>query len=511
MSIAWAGGVVRQTGSAPIRTAHSPTNTSIGHRRNEARASVGLGAPISGVAMDGGRAALCLVLLVAAGVGLSEGATDVRADVFVATEQELGCEKFRTSFISFAAVSLPASRTHRAKTDDRAASAVGAVVSVQPSQAAELAAIVAANPPGTTYKFASGLYRLGTKPIYPKDGITFEGAVPCAPTGPTARPDPHVLGGGAAWRAASNGKEVLQMCESSGVKPTVLSGAVLLQNATRDPATGYWHQAGVAGLDSGQHGACCAAAGQQMCVLGARPACGFPNDLFFEGTKYHKLFRRAPSIANMSKSELSWYIQFDQPNPSGAMFHYGTGTVYFSLPPAFDEQYSDDSPPEVEVSVLPKLFYAGGGWDPKGSGASNVTVKNLVVEKVASYAQAAAIMSSCSPADAAAGKLDCGWQVESVEVRFSHGGGIHNSAGARVLNSSAHHNGQSGTGGGSGLVHGCEIAYNNQAGFDCGWEAGGAKWVTHTGSLEISANFVHDNLGDGLWDDVARYVLSNLR
>eukprot|EP01047_Picozoa_sp_COSAG01_P095909 COSAG01_NODE_26517_length_711_cov_1.741830_2_plen_79_part_01 len=68
-----------------------------------------------------------------------------------------------------------------------------------------------------------------------------------------------------------------------------------------------------------------------------------------------------------------------------------------------------------------------------------------------------------------------------MEVRQSHGGGIHTSNGARIINSSAHHCGQSGTGGGSGIVHGCEIAYNNQAGFAAGWEAGGAKWVTHTG------------------------------
>jgi hypothetical protein len=33
------------------------------------------------------------------------------------------------------------------------------------------------------------------------------------------------------------------------------------------------------------------------------------------------------------------------------------------------------------------------------------------------YAQAAAVMTSCNPADEAAGKIDCGWEVSDIEVR----------------------------------------------------------------------------------------------
>jgi hypothetical protein len=88
----------------------------------------------------------------------------------------------------------------------------------------------------------------------------------------------------------------------------------------------------------------------------------------------------------------------------------------------------------------------------------------MVVEKMAGYAQAAAVMTSCNAADEAAAKIDCGWEVSNIEVRFSHGGGIHNSNGARILNSSVHHNGQSGLGGNNGIVDGVEVEKKQQSG-----------------------------------------------
>jgi hypothetical protein len=274
--------------------------------------------------------------------------------------------------------------------------AAAAIVDVAPAQAGELAQIVASHSPGTTFRFAPGVYRL-TAPLRPKDGDVFEGATSCAPPGPAARPDPMVLGGGDAWRARTNGAEVLTMCETQqhgATAPTVLSGAVLLQNATKDPATGFWKVTGLRHLDSGQHGDCCMTAAQQLCVLGARPACGFPNELFLDGTH---LFRRSPSLANMSA--MSWYIEYDTPNPTGAMFHYTTGSIYFALPEDASPVGEEQPPPSVEISLVPRLFVAGGMWGAKDSGASNVTVRNLVVEKISSYAQSAAIMTSCSPAD----------------------------------------------------------------------------------------------------------------
>jgi nitrous oxidase accessory protein NosD len=50
------------------------------------------------------------------------------------------------------------------------------------------------------------------------------------------------------------------------------------------------------------------------------------------------------------------------------------------------------------------------------------------------------------------------------------------------------------------LVADNEIAFNNYAGYDPQWEAGGAKWVRST-RLVVRGNRVHDNRGPGLWTD----------
>lgn len=382
------------------------------------------------------------------------------------------------------------------RTDDEATRTVSTpIVSVLPAQAPQLASIVAANPAGTTYRFAAGLFCLPDG-IPAKDGDVFEGATSCAPILPPA-PDRSVLGGGTAWRQPAT--EVRQMCESKGVAPTVLSGAVVLSNATRVQGmrSAVWVVAGLRGLDSGQHGGCCTLSTQQGCLGEARPACGFRNELYLGD----RLFRRALSLDNVSA--MSWYIDCDTPNPKGLMYKSSSGTIYF--PTGIGQEKM--APPSVELSVLRSVF-SSTGWvkihnKTKARVSSRVQVRNLVIEKVASYAQTAALETTCNPVDASAGLPDCGWQISGVEVRFSHGRGINNAAGARVMNSSTHHCGQLGFGGSSGVVFGCEIAFNNQAGFATGWEAGGGKWVNHLGRLEISSCYVHDDNGDGLWIDVA--------
>jgi parallel beta-helix repeat protein len=45
-----------------------------------------------------------------------------------------------------------------------------------------------------------------------------------------------------------------------------------------------------------------------------------------------------------------------------------------------------------------------------------------------------------------------------------------------------------------------EIGFNNYAGYDPEWEAGGAKWV-RSKRLVVRSNHVHDNRGPGLWTD----------
>lgn len=129
------------------------------------------------------------------------------------------------------------------------------------------------------------------------------------------------------------------------------------------------------------------------------------------------------------------------------------------------------------------------------SAAANVTVRGFIVEKSAGPAQDGAINGHANGAT--------GWTVEYNEVRFNHGIGISVDA-SIIRNNYVHHNGQMGLGGESGtggMVLDNEVAFNNAAGYNVGWEAGGSKFVANT-NLVARGNYFHDNNGPGLWCDI---------
>lgn len=137
----------------------------------------------------------------------------------------------------------------------------------------------------------------------------------------------------------------------------------------------------------------------------------------------------------------------------------------------------------VEEAVATRAFK---GWR---TGVDNVTIVGLVIEKFASEAGIGAINGRPS------------WQAIGNVVRLNHGGGIQD-AGV-IRNNIIRQNGQVGVLGSyeSGqVVAGNDIGFNNYAGFDPGWEAGGAKWV-RSAKLVVRRNRVHDNNGPGLWTD----------
>src|SRR4030042_4050542 len=82
------------------------------------------------------------------------------------------------------------------------------------------------------------------------------------------------------------------------------------------------------------------------------------------------------------------------------------------------------------------------------------------------------------------------------------GGGVAAGPGWVVRGNHVHHQGQLGVSGSGDdiLVEGNEIAFNNTAGVDSHWEAGGRQFV-HTRNLVLRNNYVHDNQGAGLWGD----------
>jgi parallel beta-helix repeat protein len=146
---------------------------------------------------------------------------------------------------------------------------------------------------------------------------------------------------------------------------------------------------------------------------------------------------------------------------------------------------------KVEVSLTENAFR---------SDASNVTIRNMIVEKYASMAQRGAIQSEEFP-----DRLGSGWLIENVEVRLNHGAGIRAGNQTTIRNVHVHHNGQQGITSDRGegiLVESSEINNNNIRGFNWGWEAGGAKFKETVG-LVVRDVTAHHNLGPGLWTDIA--------
>lgn len=125
-------------------------------------------------------------------------------------------------------------------------------------------------------------------------------------------------------------------------------------------------------------------------------------------------------------------------------------------------------------------------------GVDGVTVRGLIIERFGNPAQAGAVESN-------GGR---GWVIEDNVIRANHGAGARTNAGARVRHNAFLANGHIGlTGNGADLrVEFNEIAHNNTEGFDPGWEGGGTKWV-YTDGLVVKGNYVHGNVGPGLWTD----------
>lgn len=268
----------------------------------------------------------------------------------------------------------------------------------------DVASIVANAPPGTTFYFEPGLYRINI--ITPKD-------------------DQKFIGKG-----------------TTGANSTILSGAKLLTQ---------WNKVGLfwvtEGLPDTLH-----RSGE--CVRG-REICTWREDLFVDG----KLVQRAPNLRSAAKGK--WF---------GA-----ENKAYISFDPAGRT---------VELGLTPYAFLGN---------AKNVTIQNLVVEKFASEAQHGAIEGTRSE----------NWQVLDVVARWNHGAGLSPGKNMRVSGGSYSYNGQIGmVGEGDGaVIENLEIAHNNYAGYNWGWEGGGTKFWRSDG-LIIRNTCVHHNEGPGLWTDI---------
>ncbi len=128
----------------------------------------------------------------------------------------------------------------------------------------------------------------------------------------------------------------------------------------------------------------------------------------------------------------------------------------------------------------------------------DVTVANLVLEQAANQAQIAAVENR----EDVPSTSGSGWRIVDNEVRLNHGVGVGIADASTVTGNLIHDQGQLGIGawGTGAVVSDNEIAGNGGVGYDPDWETGGAKLWTTTG-VTLSHNYVHDNVGPGLWAD----------
>ena len=185
-------------------------------------------------------------------------------------------------------------------------------------------------------------------------------------------------------------------------------------------------------------------------------ACRYPEQLFVDGNP----LQQVTSLSGMSSGQ--WY------------FDYGANRIYIRVNPGGRF---------IETSVSGYAFR---------SGADNVTISGLVIEKYSNPAQVGAVHADGS-----------NWTISTNEIRYNHGVGIRGGTAVRALNNYIHHQGQLGVGGTARymLFQGNEVAYNNTEGYFEAWEAGGSKFAV-TRDLTVRANHFHHNDGRGIWTDI---------
>lgn len=129
-----------------------------------------------------------------------------------------------------------------------------------------------------------------------------------------------------------------------------------------------------------------------------------------------------------------------------------------------------------------------------GSGVNGVVIEGLEIRGYEPGHEAAAIRSSDGSR---------GWTIRENEITDIVGIAVNVATEWQVIGNHLHHNTQYGIRGAGGdiLIEGNEISFNNQSGatnpYCC---AGGTKFV-HVSGLILRNNYVHHNVGPGLWVD----------
>ena len=314
---------------------------------------------------------------------------------------------------------------------------------VRVSPGDNIQAVVNSAPNGTTFLFAPGIYRQVS--ITPRPGDIFVG-------------------------------------DSPSPQSVVLTGAKIILPSEVKPVPQDGHQ----GLFVAPNRTETLRNGPGKCDK-FHPRCTYTSDLFFDGKPLHHVGSRA--AVNCTGT---WFWDFD------------SNSIFFFVSVGAGANGIDGH--VLELSIVSTAF---GESHSQRQDTPNVTIANMTVQMFANPAQSGAI----------GGPPGTYWTVANVVATLNHGAGVAIRDGGRILNSKLLHNGQQGyhsDRGGGLLIAENEVAFNNFAGFDQGWEAGAGKLShdnndggagpghTHANNERtvLRNNFVHDNLGRGMWADV---------
>jgi parallel beta-helix repeat protein len=254
-----------------------------------------------------------------------------------------------------------------------------------------------------------------------------------------------------------------------GDNGAIMDGAKVLTGWTQVSIKGhyYWTTAGGTPLATP---ACTTgktvSGGTVPCCLPGYPGCVYVQDLYLDDVDYQHVTSLADVVAGTS-----WYYDF----------RGGDGGIKNNIYLAAGDDPKSHS---VELGDTMHAFM---------SSASDITIKNLTIEKYAAPIQSAAVQVQ-GP----------GWLIEDNEVLLNHGVGISAKQGGdniQVLGNNVHHNGEIGFGGpaNGGRWDSNEIAFNNVDRVNTDFCGGGSKFVGS--NITVSNNIAHDNYGTGLFTD----------
>lgn len=234
----------------------------------------------------------------------------------------------------------------------------------------------------------------------------------------------------------------------AGQGSTIIRGSNQLTSASFvDQGNGTWRLALTTTMTQSQEWNCMAAA----------PGCGYDQELFYDGVR----LRRATTLGGVITGRW-WYDE---------TYHY----VYVA------------NTPTAHLLELSSARTAFGGT------SDDVILRGMTIENYASIAQRGCVNS-----------LTAGhWTFERVTVQNCHGAGIESGQGSILRDSRVLHNGQIGikAAGTNVIFEYSEIAWNNEALYAPGFEAGGSKLSTCS-ACSVRYCYIHDNAGPGGWYDI---------